>query len=151
MKAQFKKRKKLRDPGKYYLELQDLWARKMTAITRDLSKTRLFCALGLFLLVFGATSLYHLYKGLFPVSGQRTQVGFFSTLPWISPALNITNYQEQVFKKRAPEGIPDRSKDSSSIRQQPQWEEPLDFWDPGPIENYDRTNLNKVQPWKRKH
>ncbi|MCD0470599.1 hypothetical protein [Flavobacterium sp. JAS] len=151
MKALFKKRKKLRGPGGYCLELQDLWARKMTALTRDLSRARLLCALGLFVLVFGATSLYHLYKGLFPVSGQRAQVGIFSTPTRISPAANIGSPQEQVLVKKAPERVPGKSKDSSSIGEQSQWEEPLDLKDPGPIEKYDRTNLNKAQPWKRKH
>ena len=49
---------------KYYLVIQDKWARKMSSVTSGLSKRMLICLLGLFVILFGSGCFYIISESL---------------------------------------------------------------------------------------
>jgi hypothetical protein len=50
---------------KYYLVIQDKWARKMSSVTSRLSKRKLICLLGLFVILSGSTCFYIISNAFF--------------------------------------------------------------------------------------
>jgi hypothetical protein len=65
MPALFKKRRDTKIRSKYYLFLQDKWAKKMSALTAGLSKGRLVLLLVLFVVFSGTACLYNFSRGFF--------------------------------------------------------------------------------------
>ncbi|HEU4789423.1 MAG TPA: hypothetical protein VFS71_07045, partial [Flavobacterium sp.] len=49
---------------KYYLVIQDKWARKMSSVTLGLSKRKLICLLGLFLILTTSACFYIISESL---------------------------------------------------------------------------------------
>lgn len=59
----FKKQKEIKINPKYYLFMQDQWAKKMTDLTSNLSKKKQLLLLVLFVIIAGAISIYNICKG----------------------------------------------------------------------------------------
>ena len=70
----FKKQKEIKINPKYYLFLQDKWAKKMGALTSDLSKNQKFFFLVLFVIIAGGISIYNIYKGFFPKDSEPLKI-----------------------------------------------------------------------------
>lgn len=74
MWTQLKKRKDVKISPKYYLFLQDKWAKKMSALTSDLSMRSLKCLLILFVLFTGIVCLYNLCCGFFSTNSVSQNI-----------------------------------------------------------------------------
>lgn len=71
----FKKNKEIRISPKYYLLLQDKWAKKMSALTTNLSKQSLLVCLMLFVIITGSISFYNIYSSFFSEEYNHTDIG----------------------------------------------------------------------------
>lgn len=60
-----KKDNEIRISPKYYLLIQDKWAKKMNLLTSDLSKRSLVIYLSLFIIITGGISIYNVCNGFF--------------------------------------------------------------------------------------
>ena len=70
----FKKQKEIKINPKYYLFLQDKWAKKMTALTCDLSKKKKLFFLFLFVITAGGISIYNIWKGFLPKNSRPLEI-----------------------------------------------------------------------------
>lgn len=59
----FKKQKEIKINPKDYLFVQDRWAKKMTALTSNLSKKKQLFFLALFVIIAASISIYNICKG----------------------------------------------------------------------------------------
>ncbi|SHH93245.1 hypothetical protein SAMN05444671_4353 [Flavobacterium sp. CF108] len=90
----FRKNREIRISPKYYLLLQDKWAKKMSVLTSDLSKQSLVFYLILFILITGGISLYNVYSGFSSKEYKQTGIGIrinFKSLIVPKPSLNRAN------------------------------------------------------------
>lgn len=59
----FKKQREIRINSRYYLFIQDKWAKKMSSITSKLARRNLILWLVLFIVFTGFISIYNVWKG----------------------------------------------------------------------------------------
>lgn len=74
----FKKQKEIKINPKYYLFMQDKWAKKMTALTSDLSKEKKLLLLALFVIIAGAINIYNICKGFFSKDSEHLKIEVIS-------------------------------------------------------------------------
>lgn len=59
----FRKNKEIQISPKYYLLVQDKWAKKMSSLTSNLSRKSLVFYLTLFVIITGSINIYNVYDG----------------------------------------------------------------------------------------
>lgn len=92
MRALFKNRQIPISP-RYYLLVRDKWAKKMSALTVNLSKKVLVFYLILFVLIYAGTSLYTVYDALWSKEhhGRRARIDP-DHLIVIKPSIDTSNH-----------------------------------------------------------
>lgn len=71
----FKKNKEIRISSQYYFLIQNVWAKKMSAVTSDLSKQSLVCCLILFVIISAKICIYNIYSGFYPKDYNSVFIG----------------------------------------------------------------------------
>lgn len=153
----FKKNTEIRINQKYYLLVQDKWAKKMSALTSDLSKQSLLIYLILFIVITSSISLYNIYNGFSSKEYMKKGIRIHSGhLIMIKPSLHKKN--EKLPPKSQFEHITNFSNYSDSLKELEGGTKIYDSvknYRPGlldslvPIENYYKINQN-ITLWKRK-
>lgn len=96
----FQKQKEVHINSKYYLFLQDRWARKMNSLTSDLSRRKKLFFLFVFVIITGSLSIYNIYKGFLPKDSRPLKMEVISKPARLHhSSLFIENYYKTNFKK----------------------------------------------------
>lgn len=96
----FKNQKEIHIDSKYYLFLQDKWARKMNSLTSDLSRRKKLFFLFVFIIITGSISIYNIYKGFFTKDSKPLKMEVISKPARLHhSSLFIENYYKTNFKK----------------------------------------------------
>lgn len=151
MRWLFKKNKEIRISPKYYLLLQDKWAKKMSALTSNLSKKCLVFYLILFVSSTASVSVYNLCNGLwgkeYKAAGTRISPDHLIV---VKPALDIK--KQTVLSRAEFENITHFSSYLESLKESKEGKKIYDsilYNRPGildslvGIENYYKTNFKK--------
>lgn len=151
MWALFKNQKEIKVNPKYYLLIQDKWAKKMSRLTSDLSRRSLVIYLMLFIITTGSVSIYNVYSA-FSSKEKSVAIGIISnsTSVVMKPVQVRTN--ERVLSKVEFEKIIRISSYLDSLKQSKEGQKLYDRiknYRPGLldslvfVENYYKTNFKK--------
>jgi hypothetical protein len=76
MRSWFRKQQKMQVSNKYYEKVKDIWAKKMSSITSDLSKKSLVLLLILFVFFTSSICFFIVYKALVLDSSSVIKIEF---------------------------------------------------------------------------
>lgn len=149
----FNKNKEIQISPKYYLLIQDKWAKKMSVLTSNLSKQSLVFYLILFIIIAGSISLYNVYCGFFSKEYKQRGIGIRANSEHlIVTKLSLNKTNEKLLLKAEVENITNFSIYLDSLKESEEGRKIYDSiknYRPGLldslvfIENYYKMNLKK--------